>query len=300
MFTGRVKTVMVKMSDGQTLRIQLASDLHLEMLERNFIGERLIAPAADADLLVLVGDVAQGTRAIQLFSDWPVPVLFVAGNHEFYGLNWEHTRADLRRAARGTSVVVLDNDVADLSAFEHWSEPSKQVLSRVRFLGTTLWTDYRYNAGKTQRQLMEHAELRINDHRVIRTADGRFTAAHALRDHELSRGWLERELAKPFDGKTIVLTHHAPHPLSVHPRYLSMDALATNAAFASDLTPLLQQADLWCHGHVHDSFDYRVGRCRVVANPRGYARTRHEVTRVSDLEFENPLFKWACVIDIEA
>jgi predicted phosphodiesterase len=283
-----------------TLRIQLASDLHLEMLERNVVGERLIAPAADADLLVLVGDVSNGVRAIELFADWPVPVLFVAGNHEFYGLSWEETRADLRRAARGTSVVVLDNDVADLSVFGHWSAPRSQILSRVRFLGTTLWTDYRYNAGKTQRQLMEHAELRINDHRVIRTADGRFTAAHALGDHELSRGWLERELAKPFDGKTIVLTHHAPHPLSVHPRYLSMDALATNAAFVSDLTPLLQQADLWFHGHVHDSFDYQVGRCRVVANPRGYARNRHEVARVSHLEFENPGFKWACLIDIEA
>ena len=147
---------------------------------------------------------------------------------------------------------------------------------------------------------MEHAELRISDHRVIRTSGGRFTAAQALSDHELSRAWLEHELAQPFDGKTVVLTHHAPHPLSVHPRYLSMDSLATNAAFVSDLTPLLEKADLWCHGHVHDSFDYQVGRCRVVANPLGYARTRNEVARVGDLEFENAGFKWACVIDIPA
>ena len=298
MLTGRVKTEMVKMSEGQILRIQLASDLHLEMLERSFLGERLIAPAAGADLLVLAGDIANGTRAIELFAQWPVPVLYLAGNHEFYGQRWEETRADLRRAARGTSVLFLDNEVADLSVFEHWSAARKQVLSRVRFLGTTLWTDYRYNAGKTQRQLMEHAELRISDHRVIRTAGGRFTAAQALSDHEISRAWLEHELAQPFDGKTVVLTHHAPHPLSVHPRYLSMDALATNAAFASDLTSLLEQADLWCHGHVHDSFDYQVGRCRVVANPLGYARTRHEVARVGDLEFENAGFEWACIIDI--
>ena len=274
MLTGKVKTEMVKLSDGQILRIQLASDLHLEMLGRSFLDERLIAPAAGADLLVLAGDIANGTRAIELFAQWPVPVLYLAGNHEFYGQRWEETRADLRRAARGTSVLFLDNEVADLSVFEHWSAARNQVLSRVRFLGTTLWTDYRYNAGKTQRQLMEHAELRISDHRVIRTAGGRFTAAQALSDHELSRAWLEHELAQPFDGKTVVLTHHAPHPLSVHPRYLSMDSLATNAAFVSDLTPLLEKADLWCHGHVHDSFDYQVGRCRVVANPLGYARTQ--------------------------
>lgn len=288
------------MSDDVTLRIQLASDLHLEMLERSFPGERLIAPAADADLLVLAGDIASGTRALELFAQWPVPVLYLAGNHEFYGLDWKTTRADLRRAARGTSILFLDNDVADLSAFEHWSASRRQVLGRVRFLGTTLWTDYRYNAGKTQRQLMEHAELRISDHRVIRTENGRFTAAQALCDHEVSRAWLERELGQPFDGKTVVLTHHGPHPLSVHPRYLSMDALATNAAFVSDLTPLLQQADLWFHGHVHDSFDYQVGRCRVVANPLGYAKNRNVVARVGDIEFENAGFKWACLIDIEA
>jgi len=281
-------------------RMQLASDLHLEMLQRDFSSERLVAPAADADILVLAGDVASGTRAIELFANWPVPVLYVAGNHEFYGHGWESTRAQLHKAARGTSVVFLDNDAADLSRFGHWWGPRRDLLSRVRFLGTTMWTDYRYCAGLTQKQLMKHAETRLRDHSAISTQQGRFTAAHALGDHEISRAWLERELAAPFQGKTIVITHHAPHPLSVHRRFLSPHTLATNAAFASDLTPLLQQADVWCHGHVHDSFDYRVGRCRVVANPLGYANSRHEAAKVADLEFENSQFRWACVIDVEA
>lgn len=286
------------MTDGPMLRMQLASDLHLENIEARFPGERLITPAADADLLVLAGDVANGTRAIELFADWPVPVLYLAGNHEFYDHDWETTRADLRSAARDTSVLFLDNDVADLSLFRRWEATRKEALSRVRFLGATLWTDYRYLAGKTQRQLMEHAQMRMQDHRAIRTKEGRFTPAHALGDHALSRAWLERELAKPFDGKTVVLTHHAPHPLSVHPRYQAVDALATNAAYVSDLEPLLRKADVWCHGHVHDSFDYQVAGCRVVANPRGYARNRHSAVDVSDLQFENAAFQWACVIGI--
>ena len=286
------------MTDGRMLRIQLASDLHLENIEVRFPGERLITPAADADLLVLAGDVANGKRAIELFADWPVPVLYLAGNHEFYDHNWETTRTDLRSAARGTIVLFLDNDVADLSIFRHWWASRKEALSRVRFLGSTLWTDYRYSAGKTQRQLMEHAEMRMQDHRVIMTKQGRFTAVHALRDHELSRFWLERELTKPFDGKTVVLTHHAPHPLSVHPRFQAVDALATNAAYVSDLEPLLRKADVWLHGHVHDSFDYHVAGCRVVANPRGYARNRSSAVAVSALQFENAAFQWACVIDI--
>ncbi len=297
--TGLAKAEVAEMTDGRMLRIQLASDLHLENIEVRFPGERLIAPAADADLLVLAGDIANGKRAIKLFADWPVPVLYLAGNHEFYDLDWGTTRADLRSAARGTSVLFLDNDVADLSIFHHWWVSRKETLSRVRFLGTTLWTDYRYSAGQTQRQLMAHAEMRMQDHRVIRTKEGRFTPAHALRDHELSRVWLERELAKPFNGKTVVLSHHAPHPLSVHPRYLAADALATNAAYVSDLEPLLHKADVWCHGHVHDSFDYHVAGCRIVANPRGYARNRNSAIDVRDLRFENAAFQWACVIDID-
>lgn len=91
----------LEMTDRRTLRIQLASDLHLELFEVSFPGERLIAPAPDADLLVLAGDVANGIRAIELFADWPVPVLYVAGNHEYYGLSWESTRVDLEQAARG-------------------------------------------------------------------------------------------------------------------------------------------------------------------------------------------------------
>jgi Icc-related predicted phosphoesterase len=105
---------------------------------------------------------------------------------------------------------------------------------------------------------------------------------------------LHEQLAKPFEGKTMVITHHGPHPKSVHPRY-SGDPL--NAAFVSDLTPLVEQADLWIHGHVHDSFDYTVGKCRVVANPRGYARNRLYADGPEQIVWENPAFDPALVIE---
>ena len=290
--------VLANMNDQQMLRIQLASDLHLEHLEGSFPDVKLIAPAANADLLVLAGDIANGTRAIELFATWPVPVLFVAGNHEYYDRCWEDTRADIRNAARGTSVIFLDNEIADLSIFSGWCASRRDVVQRIRFLGSTMWTDYRYRAGRTQGQLMEHAELHIRDHFAIKTKDGRFTAGHALREHEFSRAWLEQELSTSFNGTTVVLTHHAPHPLSVHPRYLSQDSLATNAAYVSNLEPLLHKADIWLHGHVHDSFDYHVRGCRVVANPRGYARNWKAAVSVNDLQFENPAFQSACVVDV--
>ena len=76
------------------MKIQLASDLHLEFLEK-FPGARIIEPALGADLLVLAGDIHNGTKAIEHFVDWPVPVIYLAGNHEFYNLSWEQTRADV-------------------------------------------------------------------------------------------------------------------------------------------------------------------------------------------------------------
>lgn len=264
------------------MKIQLASDLHLEFLQRDFPGERLIAPAYGADVLVLAGDIANGTQAIELFHDWPVPVLYLAGNHEFYGQSFDQTRIDLRKAAEGTHIRFLDNDIADFGG--------------VRFLGATLWTDYLLSCNRTQRQLMENAESRLNDHYLIHTQEGRFTAANALAEHEHSRRWLEHELDKPYDGKTVVITHHGPHALSVHPRYAGDP---TNAAFVSgDLDELLLKAKLWLHGHVHDNFDYTVHGCRVVANPRGYALNRNQVAKARDLRFENPAFEWACVIDV--
>ena len=201
--------------------------------------------------------------------------------HEFYGGSLDEVRSALHDAAQGTQVTFLDNDVADFGG--------------VRFLGTTLWTDYCLARDRTQQHVMENAERRIIDHYRIRSGTGMFTARRALAEHELARAWLKNELVRPYDGKTVVITHHGPHPLSVHPRYVG-DPL--NAAFVSDLSELVPKVDLWIHGHVHDSFDYKVGRCRVVANPRGYVRDIHAAPRAADLVYENPDFQWACVIDV--
>ena len=263
------------------MKVQLASDLHLEFLQREFPGERLISPAYGADLMVLAGDIGNGTQAIELFKDWPVPVLVLAGNHEFYSASLEQMRVDLLKAASGTRITFLDNDSVDFGG--------------VRFLGTTLWTDYRLDLNRTQQQLMEKAELSLNDHRLIACKEGRFTAAKALAEHELSRAWLDRELNRPYDGKTVVISHHGPHPLSVHPRYAGNPV---NAAFVSNLSELLPKADLWLHGHVHDSFNYSVGGCRVVANPLGYARNVGSAAKAGELDFENKGFQWACVIEV--
>jgi Icc-related predicted phosphoesterase len=253
------------------MNIQIASDLHLEFLESRFPGYRIIEPVSGTGVLVLAGDIHQGARAIELFNDWPVPVVYVHGNHELYHRQYDDAVDSLRTASRGSNVRFLECDDV--------------VLNGVRFLGCCLWTDYALYPGN-EAAAMREAELRLADHRTIHIGDRLFTAQDALERHARARAWLGKKLAEDFDGKTVVVTHHAPHPKSIHSRYAGA---LLNGAFASNLAPLVVQSDLWIHGHVHDSFDYTVGGTRVVANPRGYVRSQ-SVSSTTLLEWENERF----------
>lgn len=226
------------------MKIQIASDLHLEFIQRTMPGECIITPVPGAELLILAGDIANGADALELFANWPVPVLYITGNHEFY----EHPISGIR----GKLQVLADKSNGHL----HHLQDSAVVINGVRFLGCTLWTDYLLNPYFSQAVTMSHAEACLNDHRLIRTGRHIFMARHALAEHEKSRQWLATELAKPFAGKTVVVTHHGPHPLSTHPKYKGN---LLTPAFISDLSELLPGADLWLHGHVHDGVDYQVG-----------------------------------------
>lgn len=263
------------------MQIQLASDLHLEFLQEDWPGERLIGPAPSADVLVLAGDIGSGVQTLELFASWPASqkIIYVAGNHEFYGHHIESMRRELKRVAARSNIHYLDNESVEIDG--------------VRFLGTTLWTDYKLRPELTREQQMDAAERGIADHRMIRAGKGSgryFTAHDALNRHEDAQQWLKHELAKPWPGKTVVVSHHAPHPLSIHARYIDN---SINAGFISDLSEILLSThapDLWLHGHVHDGFDYIVGRTRVVANPAGYIRNRRTAESRTDFDFENEAF----------
>jgi predicted phosphodiesterase len=265
---------------GFAVLIQLASDLHLEFLEGRSAQARLVESAQGADLLVLAGDIHNGVKGVEAFAEWPVPVVYLAGNHEFHDHDWEQTRNDSRSACVGTHVTLLDNDVVQLDG--------------VRILGCTLWTDFRLR-GTTQAQAMATVGRGLTDYDVIRTGSGQLRARQTLADHAKSRAWLEGELAKPFTGRTVVVTHHGPHPLSIHPRFVGNPM---TPGFVSDLTPLLHDVDLWLHGHTHDSLDYRLGRCRVLANPAGYILNRAAATAGLNFEFENGKFDSRLVVEV--
>ncbi len=268
--------------------IHFASDLHLEYLNKRFPEyirvDRLYTPFAD--LMILAGDIHVGTQMVDKFGHWPHPVLYVPGNHEFYDTAIEPHVATIKEAAKNTAMIVLARD--------------EYVYQGVRFLGCTLWTDYMLmGSGGRQLAAMLACEARIADHRKImgiqKVGQG-FSAQQAYELHVQERAWLEGKLNEPFDGKTVVITHHAPSRGSVHPRFRGDPC---NSAFVSDLDELVQKADYWIHGHVHDSFDYMVGKCRVMTNPGSYATTSGKVKTPEELDWENPLFDPQKTFEIE-
>lgn len=234
------------------MKIRIHSDLHLEFLDWT-------PPATDADVIVLAGDIHTGVGAMQWarrhFSN--KPVLYVPGNHEFYGGRLEEVLAALRTEARQFNVDLLDMD--------------ELVLGGARFLGATLWTDFAFNgaAPADLERAMTDASFAVTDFRLIRCGDGTpFRPTHARRIHAEQLRWLTTRLAEPFEGPTVVITHHLPHRGSIHPRY---EGDRLNPAFASDLAHLVgPPVTLWIHGHTHESCDYVANETRIVCNPRGY------------------------------
>jgi UDP-2,3-diacylglucosamine pyrophosphatase LpxH len=272
------------------MNIQLLSDLHLEV-HPHFSPE----PAPLADVLVLAGDIGSYQEGSQLadedfglerfsplpqFAGWPTPVLFVPGNHEYDAQDFDEAHARLRATCDRLGIA--------------WLERESLQLHGVRFVGTTLWTDFDALAdheGATD--LGRRLKLRDKAFRAanyyLRKTDGTRHAepflAEPMREQGLvCRDWLVKALATRFDGPTVVVTHFAPSLRSADPRY---GLVPGTAGFCNALDALLPHATLWLHGHLHAPSDYTVQgqhdngvpwACRVVANPLGYARKGEQET----------------------
>lgn len=252
------------------MRIGLLSDLHLSVAPMDL-------PLIDADVLVLAGDLQRPSKAMEWARQSKLPTLYVAGNHEFYGSDLESTYRELRMHAP-SNVHVL--------------EKSEWLHNGVRFLGCTLWSDYRGYASPEERDkaIVDLAKFSRDFQRIKTSPDfpALFTPAVSQLIFDQSVSWLGECFARPHDGPTVVITHFAPSKGSISPKFAGSPF---NGAFVSDLEEQIRawHPVLWLHGHTHDSFDYRVGETRVVCNPRGY---------VPGGKAENPKFDPNLVIEI--
>lgn len=275
------------------MNIQLLSDLHLET-NPNF----LPIPAPSADVLVLAGDIGSyqtgsalaaagdGDFGLARFSPkngWPTPVLFVPGNHEYDGLDFDQTHARLRETCDRLGLLWLEREV--------------QLLGGVRFVGTTLWSDFdalgplagqalpekitahlsHPNSPYTRQLKARDKAFRAANHylrKTLTTRHGQAWLAEGLREQALlCQDWLSAALNTPFAGPTVVVTHFAPSLHSADPRY---GRVPGTAGFCNAIEHLLPHAQLWLHGHLHCPSDYTQNGCRVVANPLGYAHKNEQ------------------------
>ncbi len=234
------------------MKIQLLSDLHNEFFRPD---SPLPIEQTEADIVILAGDIDVGLQGLHWARDEAVrlgkTLLYVAGNHEFY-----HHDIDLLDEMRAFAAGCDEL---------HFLENDELIIDAVRFIGCTLWTDYR--AAGDQVLSMIEVQQALSDHYVISNGERLFLPEDALKLHLKSRSWLEEKLSHPFDGKTVVVTHHAPHLLCQHPSF-PLNAMAT--AFLSDLSELVEMADVWCFGHTHSNLDQYAGECRIISNQRGY------------------------------
>jgi predicted phosphodiesterase len=251
------------------MRIQLLSDLHLEA-NPAFVA----TPDPEADLLVLAGDIGsyqtladgrcmdEADWGLRRFSPrpeyaaWPVPVVFVPGNHEYDAMDWDRTHAELRSACERLGI--------------HWLEREVLTLGSVRLIGTTLWTDF--DAVGPRDKAFRAANFYLSKMGTAR--HGQPFDAQAMRALALDcQDWLRRALRTPFDGTTVVVTHFAPTLHSADPRY---GRTPGTAGFCNAMDDCLPLADVWMHGHLHCPQDQQLDRCHLIANPLGYAHKNEQ------------------------
>jgi Calcineurin-like phosphoesterase len=245
------------------MKLLLLSDLHWDV--------RPFAPVhpcrridESADVVVLAGDIDEGIRGLRWAREaFPhKPIISVAGNHEFYGKHWTRLLDGMREVARTLEIQFLEDEAVEIGG--------------VRFLGCALWKDFELNGPLFRRLSMFAARECMNDYQRIsvdRIPEMVWVRSTVLIPqltvlrHRDSVQWLLGELARGDPVRTVVVTHHAPHPVSVEPRHRG-DALTP--AYASDLSALMGKSALWVHGHMHHTADAVVNGTRIVCNPRGY------------------------------
>jgi Icc-related predicted phosphoesterase len=240
------------------MKAWILSDLHIEFGQ----GVDYHLPT-DADILICAGDVA--TKGVLPSIHWlasrfprSLPIVFVAGNHEFWGSSIQDAIRDARETAANYSHI-------------HFIENEAVEIDGVLFIGGTLWTDFRL-LGFDPELKMQFAQYALKDFRKIKWSKipyRRFRAIHAFRKHFETRQFIEAMLRKNDHQTKVVVTHHAPSAQSLGPDDLDDP---TADCWASDLEALIRvrKPSLWVHGHVHRRNDYMIGETRVVSNARGY------------------------------
>jgi len=232
------------------MRVQILSDLHNEfgVFEYDF---------SNIDLLILAGDIDLGLKGFEWISEKvkDIPVLYVLGNHEYYKHSYPKLLHKIKDISSNSNIHILEKESI--------------IIENIAFHGTTLWTNFElFGDPKIAGYLCQQ---RMSDYKLIRL-DPSYSKLRSINTHVMhyeSLEWLRKSLLNSTKEKNFVITHHAPSIQSIANKYKE-DILS--AAFASNLDEFIIETkpDFWVHGHVHEPFDYYIGKTRIICNPKGY------------------------------
>ena len=267
------------------MKISLVSDVHLEFGDLDFENDQ------GAEVLILGGDICvahditqrdpygvmgpeyRSNRFHDFFQrchDRFPHVIYIVGNHEYYNGDFATSFAHLK-------------DVLGYLPRLHVLEKESITIGDITFLCGTLWTDMNREDPDTLYRIRSY----MNDFRIIKdsrnpvhykdpegvfhTRDGRFSPETSVEEHRAMLKFVEESIEADPTAKYVVVGHHSPSRSSTHPQYA--DQSMVNGAYSSNLDEFIMdrpQIKLWTHGHTHHEFDYMIGSCRVMCNPRGY------------------------------
>lgn len=261
------------------MKFLLMSDLHMEAGAKGFRPDP-IADEKDVNLF-LAGDICEIDKLntiIPFLIDMSVRfknVVYVPGNHEFYH-GHIHLAVDKLKNAINDAKDNMNNYLYNV----HFLNNDSVNIDGYNVIGSTLWT----NMNNHNPMAMWDAENGLNDYRLIKISGYRkLRAVDTYNEHVKCIRYLEKKLSDLAGQKNIVITHHAPSHLSIAPEYIG-DRL--NPAYISELSEFVDKHKpiLWCHGHVHNSFDYMLYDTRVLCNPRGYFFGKHPENQAFSME----------------
>lgn len=233
------------------LRVRIYSDLHIEFGAQSKVD--LGSATNDVDLVILAGDIHTKSRGVTWAQEaFDVPVVYVCGNHEFYKGHFDRTLLSMKNSAAGSNVHVLENE--------------SMTYRGIRILGATAWTDFS-TKGSVYKSSQE-ARRSMKDFRLIRAGQGyrALSIDDVINRNHQTYDYLNQELAKDFDGQTLVVTHHCPLTELSGPEKDS----ELMPAYSNEWPELVGKADYWVFGHTHSPVDMMVAGCRLISNPRGY------------------------------
>lgn len=238
------------------MKIRLLSDLHTEF--KLPYKTHAFNECRGEDVLVLAGDIASGStntvNVLKHFAEIFPQVVYVPGNHEYYGTRFDDFNAKMRdKCAQLSNVHFLHRDSVQLSG--------------VWFVGATLWTNFAKN------YFSQHAASKmIADFRLIKD----WKPEDAVEQYYLDREYI-RMAYECFQGKKVIVTHFLPAQECISPRF-ARDTSGLNDYFANRLDYWIRelQDTTWMFGHTHDPADFYLGDTRLVANPHGYWKAQDE------------------------